>query len=85
MGLWLLEKRLMLPQECSIRLIYEKIEHIHTKDTELMLADLKERTGINVTRFEIQKINFLKDIADIMIYFRDQPDASMAINQIKIK
>ena len=68
-GLWLLEKRLMLKQEGSMRLIYEKIENIHDNNKVALLADLKERTGINIKRYEIQKIDFLKDVADITLYF----------------
>lgn len=68
-GLYLLEKRLMLKQEGSIRLIYEKIENIHDDKKEILLADLKERTGINIIRYEVKKIDFLKDVADITLYF----------------
>lgn len=68
-GLYLLEKRLLLKQEGSIRLIYEKIENIHENNKGLLLADLRERTGINIKRYEIRKIDFLKDVADITLYF----------------
>ncbi len=68
-GLWFLEKRLMLKQEQSIKLIYEKIENIHTDNDEILLADLKERTGIDIKRYQINKIDFLKDIAEITLYF----------------
>lgn len=68
-GLYLLEKRLMLKQEGSVRLIYEKIENIHDDKKEILLADLKERTGINIKRFEVRKIDFLKDVAHITLYF----------------
>ena len=68
-GLWILEKHLMLKQEGSIRLVYEKIENIHENNTEILLADLTERTGINIKRFEVQKIDFLRDVADITLYF----------------
>jgi len=68
-GLWLLEKRLMLKQEGSVKLIYEKIQNVHEKNKDILLADLKERTGINISRFEIQKIDFLKDVAHIVLYF----------------
>jgi hypothetical protein len=68
-GLWILEKRLMLKQEGSIKLIYEKIENIHLRQGEVLLEDLKQRTGINIVRYEIEKIDFLKDIAIIRLYF----------------
>ncbi len=69
-GLWLLEKRLTLRQEKSIRLIYEKIENINFNNKEEMLADLKERTGIDIIRYEIVKIDFLKDVADVTLYYK---------------
>jgi len=68
-GLWMLENRLMLKQEGSIRLIYEKIENIHSENEETLLEDLKDRTGINIKRYEISKIDFLRDIAEITLYF----------------
>lgn len=68
-GLWVLESRLMLKQEQSIKLIYEKIENIHSSREDILLADLKERTGIDIKRIEIKKIDFLKDIAEVILYF----------------
>ncbi len=68
-GLWLLEKRLMLIQEDSIKLIYEKIENINGLNDDILLTDLKKRTGININRYEIQKIDYLKDVAHIILYF----------------
>lgn len=68
-GLWFLEKRLKLKQEYSVRLIYEKIENIHQMSEESLLQDLKIRTGINVSRYEIIKIDFMKDSAEIRLYY----------------
>ncbi len=68
-GLWLLEKRLMLIHEDSIRLIYEKIEKVNGLNDERLLADLKTRTGININRYEIRKIDYLKDVAHLILYY----------------
>nr|WP_320120667.1 DUF4956 domain-containing protein [uncultured Marinifilum sp.] len=68
-GLWFLEKRLMLKQEKSIKLIYEKIENVNTENHEAMMTDFQERTGINISRFEIEKIDFLRDVAEITLYY----------------
>lgn len=68
-GLYILEKILNLRQEISYKIIYEKIENVQEgKEAELM-EDLKQRTGINIKRFEIDRIDFLRDIAIIRIYF----------------
>ena len=68
-GLWYLEKRLMLKQEKSIKLIYEKIENVNSENHEAMMADFQARTGINISRFEIEKIDFLRDVAEITLYY----------------
>ena len=69
LGLWFLEKRLSLKQENSITLIYEKIENIHSMKKTDLLDDLKTRTGIAIKRYEIKKIDFLRDIAEITLYY----------------
>ena len=68
-GLWWLENRLMLKQEGSIKLVYEQIDNIHADNETALMADLKMRTGINISRYEIKKIDFLRDIAEITLYY----------------
>ena len=67
--LWALEKILMLRQEDSLLIIYENIENLH-KDREMeLLEDLRKRTGIKIKRYKIEKIDFLRDVAQITIVF----------------
>lgn len=67
--MWILEKVLMIRQEDSLQVIYENIENVH-KDKEFeLLADLSSRTGIKIKRYEINKIDFLRDVAQITIFF----------------
>ncbi len=73
-GLWFLEKRLSLKQESSITLIYENIENIHQNKKEELLKDLCDRTGISIKRYEIQKIDFLRDTAELTLYFNTNGD-----------
>lgn len=67
--LWVLEKALTLRQEDSLLVIYENIENLHKDKEEELLADLRERTGIKIKRYQILKIDFLRDVAQINIYF----------------
>lgn len=55
--------------QLQMRVKYEKIELIRKDRKDEMLADLRERTGLNVQDFEIVKINFLRDVADITITY----------------
>jgi len=67
--LYILEKVLNLRQEIPQLVIYEKIENLHADKKEELLADLKERTGINIKRFEVERIDFLRDVAQIIIFY----------------
>jgi hypothetical protein len=68
-ALWALEKILMLRQEDSLQVIYENIENLHKDKEKELLADLEKRTGIKIKRYQIVKIDFLRDVAQIIIFF----------------
>lgn len=84
-GLYLLEKRLMLKQEGTVKMIYEKIENIHTGNETALLEDLKARTGIEITHYEVKKIDFLKDTAEIILYYNMNNVGSGVRKSIKSK
>ena len=64
-----LEKVLLMRQEDSVQVIYENIENIHKDKEEELLIDLENRTGIKIKRYQIDRIDFLRDVARITIYF----------------
>jgi hypothetical protein len=66
-----LEYLWLLKHETRKTIIYEKIELIKPEKEALMLADLEERTGLKINRFEIGKIDFLKDVAEVRIFYYD--------------
>ncbi len=68
-GLWGLERILLLKQENSLRIQYKNIENIKRSNEALLMEDLKERTGIDIERFEINRVDFVKDTADITVYY----------------
>ncbi len=69
-GLWFLEQFLNRDHEGSIKIVYDNIANIHTQKYGVLLEDLKARTGFDINHFEVSKIDYLKDIAIITIYFR---------------
>jgi len=64
-----LEKIWLLQHETRKTITYEKIELIKPSKKEELMADLKERTGLNITRIEVRRIDFLRDTAQIRIFF----------------
>lgn len=51
---------------------YEKIELIRSENQAEMLADLSERLGVEVKRFVIEEVDFLRDTARLTVYYRDR-------------
>lgn len=61
------------------RIAYERIDNIKPKNRAILLADLCERTGLHITNVEIEHINFLRDTADLIVYYTpDQPSQTHA-------
>ena len=50
---------------------YEKIENIKPENRDALLADLKERTGLNIQSLEFRRMNFLRDTTRIRIYYKE--------------
>lgn len=65
----LLEGNWLFRREYSKIVIYDKIELIVPPKRSDLLADLRSRTGLAIHRLDIQDIDFLKDTAQITIYY----------------
>lgn len=50
-------------------IIYERIDLIVPDKYEEMKADIEKRTGLTLNRFEIGKINFLDDTAQVRLFY----------------
>jgi Domain of unknown function (DUF4956) len=59
----------LLKHETRKTIVYERIDLIRPEHYDEMMADLKQRTGLEINRFEVGKINFLRDVAQVMIYY----------------
>ena len=55
----------------SMNIDYEKIENVKPQNHEALLADLKERTGLNIQDFQFSRMNFLRDTVRIKIYYKE--------------
>jgi len=66
---WIMERMWLVNKEGKKIIEYEKIDLIKPAREAELLADIRERTGLDVTRMEIGKIDFLKDTARIRIFF----------------
>ena len=77
-GVWVAEANMLIKSLSSKYVKYDKIDLIKPAKREELIADLKERTGLDITRVSIGSIDFLKDMALIKIYYNtDQEDESI--------
>ena len=53
-----------------ITIEYEKIENIIPENHDVLIEDLKERTGLNIKSFEFRRMNFLRDTVRIRIFYK---------------
>ncbi len=70
----ILEKKIFLCCESSRVITYEKIELIKPENYPKLIDDLKDRTGLDVQKAEIIKINFLNDTAMLKILYKYDED-----------
>jgi Domain of unknown function (DUF4956) len=68
---WGFERFWFLKNESSKWITIEKIELIKPENYSLLIEDLTQRTGLDIIRVEIGKINFMRDTAEIKIYYSD--------------
>ncbi len=64
-----LESKILFKKEAVQLITYDNIELIHANNQKLLIEDIKKRTGIEVNRILITKIDFLKDSALIKVYY----------------
>lgn len=66
---YLLENSLFIKREDSKIIIYENISMIKPLLQKELQADLEERIGVKINRFEVGKVDFLKNQVQIKIYY----------------
>ncbi|NBB22323.1 DUF4956 domain-containing protein [Runella sp. CRIBMP] len=59
----------VFPREYSKEIMYDKISLTSAARREELMADLRDRTGLKIIRIEIDKLDFLHDMAFLRIYY----------------
>lgn len=52
-------------------IIYETIENIHPDNHIKLKKDIQKRLGVQIVKLEIGDINFLRDTAEITVYYKN--------------
>ena len=73
-----------LKVEASKLVQYDRIELIKPERREELIADLKERLGLNVIAVRVGAVDFLRDMAVLRVYYEGN-DSGDVKNMLKIK
>ncbi len=80
--IWVLESNKVLKHTSNKIVLYEKIELIKPDKMDELLADLKERTGLDILKVEVGHIDFLRDVAYLKVYYKGSSDEINTIDHI---
>jgi hypothetical protein len=76
-----LEGNLLMKKEFSKTILYENIELVRSQNHTALIDDLRTRTGLNIHRIAITKVDFLKDSAAIKVYYYEDPKQKVTTEQ----
>ncbi len=78
-----IENIFLMKHETRKTLTYDRIDLIKPEHYELMKKDIEERTGLKISRFEIGKIDFLRDVCQVFMFYyaTDQSVSDYSTNQ----
>lgn len=83
-GMTFLFEHIKVKGSMAVKMVqYDRIELIKPDHREELLADLKNRTGLDIVRLEIGGIDFLRDMSVIKIYYQSD-EVSTIDSQVKV-
>lgn len=68
-SIWVLESNKWVKHTSEKLILYDRVDLISPERQDEMMADLKERTGLEIKRFDIGAIDYLRDTAMVKIYY----------------
>ena len=80
--IWFSENNRWLRHVSNKLVQYDKIELIKPNKRDELIADLRERTGLNVISVEVGSIDFLRDTALLKIHYEDDENSINTVNNI---
>ncbi len=80
--IWILESNKILKHTSCKIVLYERIQLVKPEKREEMIADLKDRTGLDITKVEVGHIDFLRDVAYVKVYYNSHSNEINTIDNI---
>jgi hypothetical protein len=74
---FLLDGNLFIKNENTQKVQYENIDLIRPENHQKLIEDLKKRTGLNIYKVSINRINFMKDTAEVKIFYKEYEEVKL--------
>jgi len=68
---WILDGNVIFKKQFSKEILYDNIELIKPDKNPELIQDLRERTGLNIYKISVNRINFLRDEATLEVFYHD--------------
>jgi hypothetical protein len=65
------ESKWVANHESNKKIIYDRLDLLAKSDKADLLLDLSKRTGYSVTKVEVESMDLLKDVAMLVIYYKE--------------
>ena len=85
LAMFLCERFLLNTTEQSKLVLYDRIALITPERREELLADLRERLGLDIFQVTVGSVDFLKDTAILRVYYHDNAPKDTINNTTKVK
>jgi len=82
---FLMEGNIFMKKEFSKSVQYENIDMISPENHPALILDLKKRTGLNIHRIAIDKVDFLKDTAKVSLYYYEDKKSAGSIQEASVR
>jgi hypothetical protein len=69
------ETRLLAPRIVEKKINYDKVELIKPASRVELIADLQQRTGLDIIKIEVGEIDYLSDSAELLVFCREDPQS----------
>jgi hypothetical protein len=73
---WSLERAWALKHVSRKVIQYDNIKLVHPDNYDALQTDLKTRLGLDITKIEVGKVDFLRDTAKLVVYYNSNTKGS---------
>ncbi len=80
---YMLDGNWLVRNELVKSIIYENIEMIRPENYSALMDDLRKRTGLDIHKVSVNKIDFLKDVASVQVYYYEDTNIKGAAIKIE--